>query len=284
MAGLLENRLESPVTLFFENTGSGFVQRDNTNIPNCLGCVFDVADGNGDGRIDILMTSWYESGLYLNNGNKTFTKDPNAAFRPLNGGVVKWGDFDRDGDLDVLLTGSDAQMQYRTLIYENSNGSFVERTDIELRGFGVNRRDGALWFDYNNDGWLDLLLTGRTMGSGGQTNRLYWNTGGGTFIETIEPSFDPLDDYSIDVGDFDNDGDVDLSFEGYMYSLGGFGGPFSGYFQNTLRYAIASSNTKPLPPVLQHLQKHFSEERSASNGVQDRMLKRPLMDLPTISI
>ena len=249
LTGLIENKLESPVTLFFENTGSGFVQRDDTNIPNCLGCVFDVADGNGDGRVDILLTSWYESGLYLNNGNKTFTKDPNAAFTHVNGGVVKWGDFDRDGDLDVLLTGSDAQMQYHTSIYENSNGSFVERTDIKLLGFGVNGRGGAQWFDYNNDGWLDLLLTGRTMGSSGQTNRLYWNTGGGTFVETIEPSFDPLDNYSLDVGDFDNDGDVDLSFEGYLFSLGGMGGPISGYFQNTLRYAIASSNTKPLPPA-----------------------------------
>ena len=245
MGGSPENTFSDYKTFVFENTGSGFTEVNGTNLPNCLSCSIELADGNGDGKTDVLISSYYETGLYLNNGDKTFSKDEHAAFRPV-AGAAKWGDFDKDGDLDVLLAGSDAENKYYSLIYENTNGSFTEKTDIALLGMGVSR-NGAVWFDYDNDGHLDLLLTGRTLGAGGQTHRLYRNNGGESFTETLEPSFDPLDGYSMDVGDFENDGDIDISFLGYLYTLPS-GYPLSGYYRNTLLNGLPASNTKPLPP------------------------------------
>jgi len=208
-----------------------------------------VADGNGDGKIDIMLNSTFETNLYLNNGNKTFSQDPGSTFRQLSVGGAKWGDFDKDGDLDIAVTGLDSQNNYHSLIYENMNGntkgSFIERTDIALKGLGVNGHNGTLWYDYNNDGRLDLLLTGRSIGSGGWTNRQYRNEGGDSFAEIIEPAFDPLDNMSLDAGDFDNDGDLDLSFLGFMFSSQE---AFAGYFKNTVQSGPTVSNTLPAPP------------------------------------
>src|SRR5262249_58226500 len=105
---------------------------------------------------------------------------------------------------------------------------FEDRT--REAGLGVPGRRftgfGTLFFDYDNDGWLDLLVVNgavqllpELMRKGdpfplGQPNQLFHNTGNGTFVEVIEPagsSFQLLEvSRGAAFGDIDNDGDTDV--------------------------------------------------------------------------
>jgi hypothetical protein len=73
---------------------------------------------------------------------------------------VAWGDYDNDGDLDILLTGLDSDDNALSLIYRNDTGLF---TNISAGLTGVFN-SSASWGDYDNDGDLDVLLTGSDLG------------------------------------------------------------------------------------------------------------------------
>jgi len=69
---------------------------------------------------------------------------------------VAWGDYDNDGDLDILLTGKAGSNNPVAKVYRNDSGTF---TDIGASLTGVYGGSAA-WGDYDNDGDLDILLTG----------------------------------------------------------------------------------------------------------------------------
>ncbi|MDO8834678.1 MAG: VCBS repeat-containing protein, partial [Vicinamibacterales bacterium] len=89
---------------------------------------------------------------------------------------VAWGDYDNDGDLDILLTGEYAFGAPISRVYRNDGGSFV---DIAAGLEGV-RDSSVAWGDYDNDGDLDILLTGE--GASGYVSRVYRNDGG-SFVD-----------------------------------------------------------------------------------------------------
>ena len=67
-----------------------------------------------------------------------------------------WGDYDSDGYLDILLTGNNASgIPFTKLYHNNGNNTFTEETSQTLL---VAVR--VAWGDYDNDGYLDILLTG----------------------------------------------------------------------------------------------------------------------------
>ena len=127
---------------------------------------------------------------------------------------VAWGDFDNDGDLDLLVTGgaidpTDEPVVSR--IYRNDgNGIF---TDIKAGLPGV-QLGNAVWGDYNNDGYLDVLLTGTTNGSYlGPITRIYRNNRDGTFSDigaSISGGYRSFAAW----GDYDNDGRLDFILVG----------------------------------------------------------------------
>jgi hypothetical protein len=138
-------------------------------------------------------------------------------------------DYDRDGDLDVLLiqgraldasTGSSAAAP-RPQLFRNelSPGgtahtlrfsNVTDRARFAAGDFGM----GVAVGDYDNDGDPDLYLT--NYGS----NRLYRNNGDGTFDDVTRASGDGLDDprwsSSASFGDYDADGDLDLFVANYV--------------------------------------------------------------------
>ena len=87
---------------------------------------------------------------------------------------VAWGDYDKDGDLDILLTGDGMSKIYRN----DGSNTFTEQTGIILQGVS---QSSAAWGDYDNDGYLDILLTGN--GPAGPVSKIYRNNGNNTFTE-----------------------------------------------------------------------------------------------------
>ncbi len=82
--------------------------------------------------------------------------DIDAGLTGVDYSSADWGDYDNDGDLDILLTGTAAGLHRVSRVYRNNGGTF---TDIGALLPGVHWGSAA-WGDYDNDGDLDILLTG----------------------------------------------------------------------------------------------------------------------------
>jgi hypothetical protein len=200
------------------------------------------ADFDNDGDLDFALTgsriigSTLTNGvtfLYQNNGNSTFTK-LSTSLTGLSGGSISWGDYDRDGDLDFLVDGcskSYSPCPYLTKLYSNNSGTFVD-TGAVLPGAGGS--NGHLDFgDYDNDGDLDILLTGIVDLS--PSARVYRNDGG--IFTDIVTGLDGYIDSKAGWADYDNDGDLDI--------VTGFSGPVTRIYKNK----IHQHNTIPGIPT-----------------------------------
>lgn len=247
----------------YENTGNAFSLLTTTMLPGTSQNSMDWADSNGDGKIDLLVMGLgdnFQAGttLYLNDGNKKFTQDTRSTLKQTYNGDVKWGDFDNDGDMDVLLAGIQTDGTAITVVYENVDGVLKERTDIPLPPLGETWFGGSKWVDYNNDGLLDILVSGR-----GESVlvvkyvfELYQNKGNGTFEKVQEPFFMGLSDSSVDFGDFDNDGDADICFTGISPN-----GLKAGIYENRILDGPAVTNSKPSPPSLTGFSERFFRKK-----------------------
>ena len=197
-----------------------------------------VGDYDNDGDLDLLLTGNYNNGivsiLYRNNGNNTFT-DIAAGFTGVYNSSSAMGDYDNDGDLDILLTGSTITNTYISKLYRNDgNNTFVEN-NISLVGVA---NSSVAWGDYDNDGDLDMLISGET-NSDGYITKIYSNNGDGTFSDIVT-NLSGSGYGSKSWGDYDNDGDLDLLLTGRTAS--------SNY--NTILYRNDCNipNTRPVAP------------------------------------
>jgi hypothetical protein len=193
-----------------------------------------TADFNGDGWIDIFVANdQQENQLWINQHDGTF-KDlallsgtALSAAGTLNANMgVDAGDFDNDGDEDLFIT--ELIGQGSTLYVNDGRGLFEEqgaragirRATLPYTGFGAG------WFDYDNDGWLDILAVNGmvtqhldALGPDNpfplqQTNLLLRNLGTGGFDDVTDRAgaVFKLSEVSRGAafGDVDNDGDVDV--------------------------------------------------------------------------
>ena len=131
--------------------------------------------------------------------------------RALKEAAMSWGDFDQDGDQDLAVMGQNRSGEAQTLLYENSAGTLQVRQDVDLLGL---RNGEVAWGDYDNDGDLDLVLTGEDLFE--NRNTLLYRAVPGTAGYTLEPvgSFTKLSKSDAAWGDYDNDGDLDLALMG----------------------------------------------------------------------
>ncbi len=136
-------------------------------------------DADGDGDLDLYVVSggnelpigdaYYQDRLYLNNGKGNLTKSINALPKIISsGGVVRAGDFDEDGDLDLFIGARLLPGQYpkpgRSYLLENVNGIFKDVTEGKAKELLYpGMVTDALWSDYDGDGTKDLILVGEWM-------------------------------------------------------------------------------------------------------------------------
>jgi hypothetical protein len=180
--------------------------------------VGSFVDYDNDGDLDIYVVIDHEVGnkLYRNDGAGcggwclTDVAETAGATGPVDGMGLAIGDYDNDGDLDLYF--SDAVPAAMLLQNQTAQGSptFVDVTSaagLELASIGW----GTVFFDYDNDGWLDLYLA-TTPSVPGLTNRLYRNLGDGTFADVSDGSGadDPGPTLGVASADYDRDGWVDL--------------------------------------------------------------------------
>nr|WP_276611349.1 FG-GAP-like repeat-containing protein [Fodinibius halophilus] len=202
-----------PRSLIYENDGSGNFSNINAGLTGLFRGSSDWGDFDGDGDLDLLITgadNSYapQSLIYENNGNGNFS--------PIGAGITKvllssadWGDYDGDGDLDLLIIGYLNSGTYQSLIYENDgNGNF---SDIGAGLTGLST-GAANWGDFDNDSDLDLLITGLDNNNNDQS-LIYENNGNGTFTD-IGAGLTGLSRGSSNWGDYDGDGDLDLIITG----------------------------------------------------------------------
>src|SRR5712692_123480 len=201
-----------------------------------VGAAVSAADYNNDGFIDVFVSSSGHNTachLFRNNGDGTFTDvAAQAGVADLNreGGVMDavWGDFDNDGWPDLYVVKWSAPNQ---LFRNNRDGTFTDITGSSGTGYRGNG-NAAIWFDYNEDGLLDLYIgnyfrpendlwhlhTTHIMhddfehARNAGPNVLYRNNGDGTFTN-VAPQLG-VDDrgWTLDVGacDLFNTGHMDL--------------------------------------------------------------------------
>jgi hypothetical protein len=184
------------------------------------------SDFDGDGLVDIFVANDSTPNfLYHNNGDGTFKEIgfPSGTAVNENGSEqgsmgVAVGDYNHDGKFDLFITNFDDD--YNTLYRSDGLNSFtdvsyaakVAAVSLPLVGWGTK------FFDYDNDGWVDLFVVNGhvypQLPTYRQRNLVHKNNRGGTFTEVAAQLGAPFLENHVGrgavFGDLDNDGDVDV--------------------------------------------------------------------------
>ena len=169
------------------------------------GSILSLMDYNLDGRTDIMVTGMGSVGtdafrdtLLRQEADGTFTDVTTASLIVTESGSrgIAWGDFDNDGDPDLMLArGFDDTGRQTTateniadrLFRNNGDGTFTDVTLYAGLSMAQNNSWCVLWGDLDNDGWLDLVIPQMGDLNGvGNGNLVYRNNGNGTFTEVGE--------------------------------------------------------------------------------------------------
>jgi len=176
-------------------------------------------DYNKDSYLDFVLTGLHENEpiakIYWNNGNNSFTEQVSSTLIGVYKSSVVLGDYNNDGDLDILLAGAtgteSSNLNPICKIYKNNgDNSFSEQSNILLNGIYSGSVD---WGDYDNDGDLDIVLTGKN-NLNNPITKVHRNNGNGSFTEQTSIILQGVFNSSIAFNDLNNDGYLDIFMMG----------------------------------------------------------------------
>ncbi|MBI3417573.1 MAG: VCBS repeat-containing protein [Verrucomicrobia bacterium] len=232
-----ENQLQ-PCALF-ENLGDGTFRR-TAAFPDTRihGNGAAWADYDGDGFLDLVVSGFNALLLFHNEaaegGGRKFVRDPRLPNPPGFWTGVSWGDYDNDRAPDLYVCGyisyvvSDEDRQKTSqqvgsmvpftlnpasfnggtnmLFHNNRDGTFTDVAPALKVTNPEGRSLGALWHDFDEDGWLDLYVANDI------SDNVFFHNLGGKFEDISHPAL--VADYrsamGLAVGDYNRDGDDDM--------------------------------------------------------------------------
>ena len=206
------------------NAGNGTFIKSNQSLTSSGYVRFDLGDLDGDGDLDVLKIGSSQLKLYKNNGDGIFslflqkntpiinaTQFSTQNFRLVPAIDLELGDLDGDGDLDVFALG------INKVYFNDGNGILSDSNQSIPSSLGLDAELG----DLDGDGDLDVFIS-----QSDADNIFYLNSGTGTFVyggkaSKNSTSLNPLvtiinedkdlsTTRSIDLGDLDGDGDLDV--------------------------------------------------------------------------
>ncbi len=207
---------EKPFKMLSSNLISGLIP----DINDAYGVAF--RDMNGDGYPDIYITCFRNlNRLLINNGGIIPFID-RTIYSGLGGDLMQRGktnlelgasvaDYENDGKPDLFLAGWSKTLR----LFRNTGTLHFQDVTSRLNLHGVVDANEGIWFDADNDGYLDLYITDEH-----HSNRFLHNNGNGSFSERlwIRDYIDTATSEGACVSDFDMDGDADLYVCNWFHS------------------------------------------------------------------
>lgn len=143
--------------------------------------------------------------------------EPVTAADRLTQGGVAWGDMDGDGDLDLVMSGQTSAGTRQLRVYTNGGapGFAINAAQTEVFGLNNGLATGEIALgDLNGDGRLDIVVTGNRGAAATRQILVAINNGALSFTQSTVDAGSGLDGGEPALGDFDNDGDLDLAVSG----------------------------------------------------------------------
>ena len=179
---------------------------------------FTYGDFNNDGNLDVALDVGEQNPLdvkhlrvMLGDGKGVFSSGPTLTEVGGMGTAVATGDFNQDGNLDLITSGQNVVAEF----LGNGDGSFTQSAPYPYRLIAITMQAG----DFNGDGKLDLLLSGTDYYENARTFWMLLGNGDGTFQtpqeilalgHTSGCGFTSW--LTVQVSDFNNDGKLDFAF------------------------------------------------------------------------
>ena len=244
----------APFSALYQNTGGNFSLVSSTGIVPLQYAGADWADFDNDGDQDLAICGQSED-MALHCYIYKNTEGSFEVYDDLFGMIyssVSWQDIDNDGDQDLLAIGNNGSGSRFAKLYKNNEGVFTEIAS------GINGLDYASidWAEFNEDGYIDLIVTGQASAA---TTQIYTNNAGNGFVENSD-ALPEISEGAARWADFNSDGLIDvflIGMEGasgyaiqglYLNNGSGFDNTPSGVLPVTVadvRVADANQDEKP---------------------------------------
>ncbi|MDD4737416.1 MAG: VCBS repeat-containing protein, partial [Kiritimatiellae bacterium] len=213
------------------------------SLPNLANGCAAWGDYDQDGFMDLFFSGRNTNGLmaalYRNLDGTTYS-NVNVSIPGGEGSSADWGDFDNDGDPDLIYCAYTTNQTHSTYLFRNDgDGAFTEITNHPFPGVSSG---SVQWGDYDQDGLPDVALCGYQSG-GTNLARIYRNLGAGTF-STNPIQLTGVRDGHLIWHDFNGDGYSDLLLHGDTGS-----GRITKFYRNEQGASFSNLTTTTIPGI-----------------------------------
>lgn len=203
----------------------------------------DWGDFDLDGDLDLLISGDSGAGavsmIFRNDGG--IFADIGAGLDGLMSGTADWVDYNNDGNLDVALSGYNDALEAEFFLFKNTGLGQFSYAYTAIEGFATGDAD---WGDWDNDGDLDMVMSGKATGCGALVSGIYRNDGNDLFYKMSYTIFQAIR-CALQWVDMENDGDLDLLMAGMDIGES----PHTILYRNDQGSNLFTANTAPSSPA-----------------------------------